>query len=52
LSSSSKQDIALTPAGKNKLEAKGNYKVDPGTKVVAKVSLAGKAVQNVRFTLK
>jgi hypothetical protein len=39
----------LSPAGDNKLEAKGAFKVAPGTKAVAVVTLAGKPAQSVRF---
>lgn len=51
LSASDKSEVKLTPAGENKLQAKGNFKVDKGTKVVASVNTGGKA-QSVRFTLK
>jgi hypothetical protein len=36
----------------DKLEAKGNFKVAPGTKVLAEVSLNGKPAVAARFTLK
>jgi len=39
LSGSDKQEIDLKPSG-DKLEAKGSFKVAPGTKVVAQVNLA------------
>lgn len=52
LSASDKADVTLMPAGGNKFEAKGVFKAGPGTKAVAKVTLAGKSAQNVRFTLK
>lgn len=51
LSASDKSEIKLTPAGENKLQAKGSFKVDKGTKVVASVNTGGK-LQSVRFTLK
>ena len=35
-----------------KLEAKGAFKVAPGTKVVALVALPGKKAANVRFAVK
>ena len=35
-----------------KLEAKGNFKVAPGTKVLAEVTLNGKPPAAARFTLK
>lgn len=52
LNGSEKTEVNLVPAGENKLEAKGTFKVDKGTKVVAVVSLQGKPAQSVRFTLK
>jgi hypothetical protein len=51
LSSSDKSEVKLAPAGENKLQAKGTFKVDKGTKVVASVATGGKP-QSVRFTLK
>lgn len=36
----------------DKLEAKGSFKVDPGTKVLAEVVLNGKPSVSARFTLK
>jgi hypothetical protein len=36
----------------DKLEAKGNFKVGAGTKVLAEVSLNGKPAASARFTLK
>lgn len=51
LSSTEKSEVKLAPAGENKLEAKGNFKVEKGTKVVASVNSGGKP-QSVRFTLK
>ena len=45
-----KQVVELKPAG-DKLEAKGNFKVPAGTKVVAVVSLVGKS-STARFVLK
>jgi hypothetical protein len=52
LSASDKADVTLAPVGENKLEAKGAFKVSAGTKAIAKIALAGKPTQNVRFTLK
>ena len=49
LSGSDKAEAALAPAGDNKLEAKGSYKLGAGTKFVATVSLQGKNPVNVRF---
>lgn len=50
LSGSDKQEIDLKPSG-DKLEAKGSFKVAPGTKVVAQVNLASKTT-TARFVLK
>lgn len=50
LTGSEKQEIELKPSG-NKLEATGNFKVAPGTKAVAVVTVAGKPA-TVRFTVK
>lgn len=51
LSASEKTEVKLEPAGENKLEAKGTFKVQPGTKVDGTVKLDGKTA-NVKFTLK
>lgn len=51
LSGTEKQEVELKPSG-DKLEAAGSFKVGPGTKAVAWVSIAGKAVGTVRFVLK
>lgn len=50
LSGADKQEVELKPTG-DKLEAKGSFKVSPGTKVVAQVNLASKAT-TARFVLK
>lgn len=47
-----KQEAALAPAGENRLEAKGAYKVAPGTRVIATVTLAGGKEIKARFTLR
>lgn len=47
-----KTAATLAPAGENKLEAKGAFKVEKGTKIVAVVSLREKSAQSVRFALK
>lgn len=52
LNGGEKTEAILSPAGGNKLEAKGTFKVAKGTKAVAVVSLAGKPAQSVRFTVK
>ena len=51
LSGAEKQEVELKPAG-DKLEATGTFKVGPGTKVVAMVTIAGKPAGTVRFALK
>jgi hypothetical protein len=51
LSGTEKQEVELKPAG-DKLEATGTFKVGPGTKVVAVVTIAGKPAGAVRFALK
>jgi hypothetical protein len=51
LSGTEKQEVELKPAG-DKLEATGNFKVGPGTKVVAVVNIAGKPAGTARFALK
>lgn len=51
LSGAEKQEVELKPAG-DKLEATGSFKVGPGTKAVAVVTLAGKPAGTVRFALK
>ena len=51
LSAAEKSEVKLEPAGENKLQAKGNFKVQPGTKVAGSVKIDGKA-NNVKFTLK
>lgn len=50
LTGTEKQEVELKPAG-DKLEAKGNFKVGPGTKAVAVVTVAGKP-STARFVLK
>jgi hypothetical protein len=50
LSGSDKQEVELKPSA-DRLEAKGSFKVTPGTKVVAQVNFASKAV-TARFVLK
>ncbi|HYD63339.1 MAG TPA: hypothetical protein VEC35_23485 [Noviherbaspirillum sp.] len=52
LNGSEKTETPLSPAGENKLEAKGVFKVEKETKAVAVVTLAGKPAQSVRFTFK
>lgn len=45
-------EVKLMPAGENKLEASGTFKVAPGTLAIAQITGAGKGEQSVRFTLK
>ena len=52
LSGSDKTEATLTPAAAGTLEAKGQFKVAPGTKVLALVTLPGKKAANVRFAVK
>lgn len=51
LAGSERQEVELRPAG-DRLEATGSFKVAPGTKVVAVVSLGGKALGTARFVMK
>ena len=51
LSGADKQEVELKPAG-SKLEAAGSFKVGPGTKAVAAVTIAGKPAGTVRFVIK
>ena len=51
LTGTEKQEVELKPAG-DKLEATGNFKVGPGTKAVAVVTIAGKPAGTARFALK
>ena len=51
LTGAEKQEVELKPAGE-KLEASGAFKVGPGTKVVALVTIAGTSAGTVRFALK
>lgn len=52
LNGSEKTEASLSPAGDGKLQAKGSFKVAPGTKVVALVTVPGKKAANVRFAVK
>jgi hypothetical protein len=51
LNGTEKSQAVLTPAGENKLEAKGAFNVKPGTKAVAVVTLAGKSGVTSRFVV-
>ena len=50
LTGAEKQEVELKPVG-NKLEATGTFKVGPGTKAVAVVTVAGKSA-TARFAIK
>ncbi|WCM91267.1 hypothetical protein M5C99_12630 [Acidovorax sp. NCPPB 2350] len=50
LAGADKQEVALAPAG-DRLEARGSFKVAPGTKALAQVNRGGK-VATVRFDLR
>jgi hypothetical protein len=50
LTGTERQEVELKPVG-NKLEAAGSFKVGPGTKAVAVITVGGKPV-TARFTLK
>jgi hypothetical protein len=52
LNGSEKTEATLAPAAAGTLEAKGQFKVAPGTKVLALVTLPGKKAANVRFAVK
>ena len=52
LNGSEKTEATLAPVGAGTLEAQGAFKVAPGTKVVALVTLPGRKAANVRFVLK
>jgi hypothetical protein len=51
LSGTEKQEVDLKPVGE-KLEATGTFKVGPGTKAVALVTIGGKPAGTVRFAIK
>ena len=52
LNGTEKSEAVLAPVAEGKLEAKGRFKVAPGTKVVAMVTMPGKKAANVRFVVK
>ena len=52
LAGKEKTNGTLVPAGENRLEAKGAFKLAPGARVVATVTLPGHKAEQVRFTLK
>lgn len=47
-----KTNGTLVPAGDNRFEAKGAFKLTPGARVVATVTLPGHKAEQMRFTLK
>lgn len=51
LAGKDKQEVTLAPAGADKLEAKGNFMVGPGTKIVAVVTNADKLIGTARFEI-
>lgn len=51
LTAADKSETTLTPVG-DKFEAKGAFKVAPGTKAVATVTLPNKPAATAKFTLK
>lgn len=51
LTGKEKSDVQLTPAGDNKLEAKGTFNVKPGTKAVMVIKLNGKPSATARFVI-
>ncbi|WP_009522153.1 hypothetical protein [Imbroritus primus] len=52
LNGSTKREATLAPAGDNRLEARGEFQVGPGTKAAALVSLPGRKAISVRFALR
>jgi hypothetical protein len=52
LNGAEKTEATLMPAGDNKLEAKGSFKVQAGTKLVAVITLAGKPPVTTRYEIK
>ena len=52
LNGTDKTEVVLAPVGPSRLEAKGSFKIAPGTKAVALVTLPGKKPANVRFVVK
>lgn len=52
LNGAERTEVVLSPAGDNKLEAKGAFPVKKGTRVVAAVTLAGKPAVTARYEIK
>lgn len=51
LNGTEKSEIMLAAVGDGKLEAKGNFKVTKGTKVVAFITMPDKKTNNIRFVI-
>ena len=47
-----KTEVVLEPAGDNRMEAKGNFKVGVGVRAALAITLPGKAEQRTTFNLK
>lgn len=52
LQGNDKTEVVLSPAGDNKLEAKGNFAVQKGLRIVAVVTLAGRQSATARYEIK
>lgn len=52
LTGKDQSEAPLAVAGEDRLEAKGSFKLEAGTRVVASITLPGKKASNVRFTLR
>ena len=52
LNGAEKTEVALTPGAENRLEAKGSFKIQKGTRVIALVILAGKPPATTRYEIK
>jgi hypothetical protein len=52
LTGGEKTEVTLLPAGDNKVEAKGAFKVGAGTKAVTIMTLPGKQAATARFEVK
>lgn len=51
LSGKDKAEAVLKPAGEDRMEAEGPFKLGPGTKIVVTVTLANQKSANARFSL-
>lgn len=52
IDSGKRADIALVPAGENRLAATGTFALRPGMGALLEVSVGGKTVAKLRYTLK